>query len=198
MCCKSKLVFNKRNTEEQSATQVDLPAILPDVVTPPLTPARMVTEDVEQRIDESFYSAESSDEDDHRWDESKEENAQMRRAARKKQESLARTYGSHIDHSPLIVESKALLPKAIQKLSPVDRITIRMYIGNLKEKEKQAIELAQIYRHRTEELKQTCLELQSSAHKEREGVRYFWRQQILEGSTRSGRMVREAITKKQK
>ena len=122
----------------------------------------------------------------------------MRRAAREKQSSLAHAYRTHVDSSPAIEESNSLLPKVIKKLSPVDRITIRRYVGDLKDKERQAINLAGLYRTQNAKLKQMCLDLRSNAFKEREGVRYFWRQQILEGSLRSGRMVRAAVMETRK
>lgn len=75
--------------------------------TPPITPHPPLTQ-----AQENFYSAESSDEDDQRWKDYREEHAKMRRAAREKQLSLALAYGTHTDSSPAIVESNSLLPQA--------------------------------------------------------------------------------------
>ena len=58
-------------------------------------------------------------------------------------------YGSHIDPSPSIAErSLALSPQAIEKLPLVDRISILKYVGDLKEKEKDAVDLARMFRSR--------------------------------------------------
>ena len=122
----------------------------------------------------------------------------MREAAREKQLSLALAYGTHINSSPAIEESNCLLPKVINKLSPVDHITIQRYVGDLKDKERQAKNLARLYRTQNAKLKQTCLDLHSNAFREGEGVRYFWRQQTLEGSSWSGRKVRAAVMETRK
>lgn len=156
------------------------------MITPP--PTSPDSSSTDPKEDESFYSAESSDEDDLvRWKDSREAHAKIRKLAHEKQLLLADSYASHTDSSPAILESNVSIPNAIAKLSQIDRTTVRAYINEI---EKAATRVAQIYRSRTDELKQACL---SSAYKEREGVRYFWRQQILEGCTRSGRMVRAAI-----
>ena len=179
--------------------QYQPPVSLADVqvITPPFTSPEhsSMTESrsTTPNQDENFYSAESSDEDDLRWKDLREEHAKMRKSAKEKQLLLARSFGSYTDSSPAILESSASLPNAIAKLSPLSRTTVRAYISDLKERERVAINAARIYRSCTEELKRKCMEVHCSALKEREGVRYFWRQQILEGSTRSGCIVRAAI-----
>ena len=162
--CKRKL-FDKTECLSRcgaTACQAVEPLPVPSGVnTPPITPEPALT----WQAQENFYSAESSDEDDQRWKDYREEHAKMRRAAREKQLSLAFAYGTHIDSSPAIEESNSLLPNAINKLSPVDRITIRRHVGDLKDKERQAINLARLYRTQNAKLKQTCLDLRSNALK---------------------------------
>ena len=96
--------------------------------TPPITTESTIN-------DEYLYSAESSDDDfDFRWADIREENAQIRKATIRKELLLAHTYSLHVDHSPSFIESNAQLPQGIEKLPLVDRITIRRYAGDLKEK----------------------------------------------------------------
>ena len=101
------------------------------VITPPMTPldledsASVMANDVP--VDQSvnlkpIYSAvESSDEDDHRWDDLREENAKMRQLARNKDFRVlhARCYGTYTDASPAIVQSNTSVPAAVAKLSPL-------------------------------------------------------------------------------
>lgn len=181
---------------------VAVPAI-PDIDTPPITPEpEPEPNSPEPSVDdvESMYSAESSDDEfAKRWSDLREENAQIRKAAARKEQLYHACYGSHVDQSPVITESREIFPhQSIKKLPVVDRISILKYVGHLKQKEKDAVGLARMFRSCNEQLQRSYMEYKSAAHKEREGVRYFWRQQVLEGGSRSGRMVRDALNKMRK
>ena len=186
--CKRKLIFPKAkvsNSDDQFVA----------VITPPLTPA----EDVP--VNQSFTlcsEVESSDEDDHCWDDLREEAAQLRQFARNKEILRRQCYGKYIDSTPAILEDSTSIPKAIEKLSPIDRTTVRTYIHNLEQKEQKAVRLAQFFRNRNGLLEHKYLQQSASAHKVREGVRYFWQHQLLEGASRSGLMVKHTILNNQK
>ena len=67
----------------------------------------------------------------------------------------------------------------------------RQKIQSILKKENNALFQARFYRNRCAELKKRIRELEY----EKEGVRYFWRNQILEGQSRAGKMLKLATNK---
>ena len=110
-------------------------------------------------------------------------------------------YGDYIDNEPhfprLDQDPKLDLPSYIE---PMDKISIRSKLLEMYSKAENAKELARNYRDRCGELKAEIikmkaqkLQLQAQALEEKQKVRHFWRNEILEGQSRSGRMVRNAL-----
>lgn len=61
-----------------------------------------------------------------------------------------------------------------------------------------ALRLAQLYRNRIEQLVTEKRDLRHSLEEQVEKTREFWRNHIMEGGTRAGRMVRAALFRKDK
>ena len=199
MSCKKKLSFPSPPKLNSSVFNDHV-----DVITPPITPSIEVVSmhgandhELVEPISDSkgIYSADSSDEDDHRWDDLRDEAAKIRLLSRNKKLLRARCYGGYTDLSPTVDESSVPTPEAVNKLSPIDRTTVSSYIQDLKQREKDAVHLARVTRNYNTHLKQEFLEFRASANKEKEKVRFFWQQQLLEGTTRSGKMVKKALQK---
>lgn len=110
----------------------------------------------------------------------------------------AKKYGSFIDDTdsiPIIASSIELCPTAILNNIPtIKRIPVQKYIRGLQMKEKKAVFMAQTFRDKCEHLKRECIENKLKAQKEKEGVCYFWRNQLHEGCSRSGKLVSMALS----
>ncbi len=87
----------------------------------------------------------------------------------------------------------SLRTEELALLSGIDRVVLNAHIETIRSNEHKAVYKAQFYRNAWSELSQKYLHLKAEAHERCEGVQYFWRNQILEGSTRSGRIVKAAL-----
>lgn len=96
-----------------------------------------------------------------------------------------------MDTEPAFVfnPTKLDIPKNIEG---VDRLLIKSKINNLVYNEKRALQQATLYRDKCTELEQKCRELQT----EKESVRYFWRNKLVEGQSRAARMLKECLIPK--
>ena len=77
-------------------------------------------------------------------------------------------------------------------LSVHDRVEVTYQMKELIHRQKDAEFHAKFFRDRCEQLNQKIRQLET----EKEGVRYFWRNKVLEGNTRAGEILKLAITPK--
>lgn len=98
---------------------------------------------------------------------------------------------------PHIKEPELDLPSYIE---PLDKISISSKVLELHTMVGSAREPACHYRDRCSELKIQVMQakaqnaqIQAQALDEKQKVRFFWRNQVLEGKSRSGRIVRNAL-----
>jgi hypothetical protein len=83
----------------------------------------------------------------------------------------------------------------VSKLPPIEQICVNKFISELKDKEKEAITKAQIYRNRCEDLILSAKRAEQNAMLREYRVREFWRNSVQEGGTRGGRILRESLKK---
>ena len=106
----------------------------------------------------------------------------------------------YVDSEPCIPPSKTFKVEVPNYVSPVDRTYIKSQLTQLKLVEERAKETARYYRDRCANLKTKILHLElekketeaQNAH-EKNQIRFFWRNKILEGQSRSGKMVRHSL-----
>ena len=185
--CKRKLFT------ESPAQQAPIIQDTPPLSSPEEHPPELITEPVYSEID-------TSDEEGYqvRFEEQREEAAVMRQTRANKEILHKRSYGSYTDSSPAVMQDaiSQTAVKAIERLPPIDRVAVKSYIGGIRSNERCAVQTARQFRSHASELKKELLDHKAAAHQEKESVRYFWRQQLLEGCSRSGQMVRKALQKK--
>lgn len=124
----------------------------------------------------------------HDWDILDTEAVQMRALQAKKDEELRNKYAAYVDSSPVFPFSdrQVKIPKAVMG---IDRVLLETEMKTLIYSESKAIEQARLYRNMCDELKQQCKELESK----KEAVRYFWRNKVIEGHSRSATMLRKSL-----
>ena len=127
---------------------------------------------------------------EHRFDSLMKEEEHIRNMKIMKQTALDSKHADFTDTADSFVECKRTLnlPPNIDRL---DRITISSQFDNMRRRENAALRAARLYRDQCTELKQRVRELET----EKEGVRYFWRNQVLEGQQRGGKMIKLSIAK---
>ena len=125
---------------------------------------------------------------DHRFDESDREAACLRSMTAQKQANLDSKYSDYRDVSPCFIEDKRTL-QIPAHLDRLDRITITSQMDDMRRRENTALQSARLYRDRCTELKQHIRKLET----EKEAVRYFWRNKVLEGQSRAGKIVKLSI-----
>ena len=81
----------------------------------------------------------------------------------------------------------------ITDLSTVDSVTVVRRFQQSQNDTFKALKLAQYYRDIAERMKDEKLESEQRMKKEVKTIRNFWRNNIMEGSTRAGRMVKKAL-----
>ena len=120
-----------------------------------------------------------------------EEAVELRRVQALKEAELSRKYSTFVDSEPSFVfnPTTSSIPKTIEG---VDRILIESKINNILYNEKKALEQAALYRDKCTELEQKCRELQT----EKEAVRYFWRNKLLEGQSHAAQMLKKSLMPK--
>ena len=100
---------------------------------------------------------------------------------------LKQKYGDFKDESPSFPtdERKIKLPSSLEG---IDRVDVNAQIQSILEKENKALFQVRFYRNRCAELNKRIRELED----EEEGVRYFWRNQVLEGQSHAGKILKLA------
>lgn len=146
------------------------------------------------------YLYEEESESDHRWDMFEKEEEEMRRCVAENEKQYSEKYEEFIDPEPCFPPCTDVTIELPENLTAVDRTFIRSKILEMKLNEEKAKEVACYYRDRCSELKARILEVQKEqieykvqAIHEKNQIRYFWRNKILEGQSRSGKMVRAAL-----
>lgn len=125
-----------------------------------------------------------------RWDPMLDEAARARQRKREVEEEKEKLYGSFEDPETSFPDGDRKL-KLPASLSGIDRVSVTSQLQDMRSREKDALFTARFYRDRCTELLQHCRELEN----EKEKVRFFWRNKVLEGQSRAGRMVNLAINK---
>ncbi|SMN01767.1 hypothetical protein SPONN_26 [uncultured Candidatus Thioglobus sp.] len=92
-------------------------------------------------------------------------------------------------------EIKTQLP--ISDLSGIDSVCVVDYIQNVEAREAKALRLAKHYRDLAESIRSKSIKKQFAMEEKVELVRSFWRNEIKEGSSRAGLMVRRALQRRQ-
>ena len=112
----------------------------------------------------------------------------FRQMQTRKQAELHEKFGAFVDHSPSFPKDNRNISLP-DSLSGIDRVEINHQLKEMLRKENEALSQARFFRDRCETLEQTVRRLQT----EKEGVRYFWRNKILEGNSRGGQILKLAI-----
>ena len=102
-----------------------------------------------------------------------------------------RKFQSFVDESPCFPDDNPNL-KLPQSLSGIDRVEVTYQMKELIHRQKDAEFHAKFFRDRCEQLNQKIKQLET----EKQGVRYFWRNKVLESNTRAGEILKLAITPK--
>lgn len=140
-------------------------------------------------------------ESDHHWDTFEKEE-EMRAHDKKIEKQMESTYGEYIDAQPCFppsyTVSKIQLPNYLDN---IDKIDIKAKMTELEMSRESAKEIARHYRDRCSELQikvkkleSKNLTIQAQGLREKQQVRHFWRNQILEGQSRSGRILKMALS----
>ena len=143
-------------------------------------------------------------ESDHRWDDIISKEKKLRDAFESREERLEQEYGEYVDPQPCFPPrhevSQIKLPSYIDVH---DRIAITTKLHELESSREQAKEVACYYRDRFYEFKIKIKELESKNFniqveclRQNQKVRHFWRNQVLEEKTRSGRILKMALTER--
>ena len=103
-------------------------------------------------------------------------------------DELTSRYSTFIDTEPASPFNPTKFD-ILNTVEGVDRLLIKSKMSNLVYNERKALEQAVIFRDKCTELEQKCRELQT----EKEAVRYFWRNKLVEGQSRAARMVKECL-----
>lgn len=122
-----------------------------------------------------------------KWDIHMHEAEKFRCIQSHKIKALDHKFGQFKDNSPCFPndERKISLPRS---LTGIDRIEMGATINDILQSENKALFQARFYRNRCTDLEKKIRELED----EREGVRYFWRNQVLEGQSRAGKILKLA------
>lgn len=135
---------------------------------------------------------------EHEWDE---EDLKLLKHQAETEERDKRLYDGYIDMDPCFPRqyqpSDLDLPAYME---PLDRINIHSKFLEMHSKVEGIKEIARNYRDKCKELKIELIrmkaqkvQIEADALEQKQKTRYFWRNQILEGSSRSGRIVRNAL-----
>lgn len=140
---------------------------------------------------------------DHRWEEFEQQEERMRAGSAQKEIKLKEMYGEYVDMQPcipVVANDQLQSIELPDYLTPVDRIFIKSKMVELYQKEEKIKEMARHYRDRCEQLQVETLKLKAEklqliadGSKEKAKVRHFWRNQILEAQSRSGKILHNAL-----
>lgn len=111
-------------------------------------------------------------------------------------------YGEYNDHEPCfpLSDNRHVEIELHTNLCAMDKIALKSKIMEIKSSEERAKELARYYRDRCTDLQTKVVQLNSeklqiklqTTH-EKNQIRYFWRNKIIEGQSRSGRILRNSL-----
>lgn len=115
-----------------------------------------------------------------------------------KEKKMDEMYGDYVDNEPCLPQNND--EPEIQfpdYMNVMDKISIKSKILELASKEERAKEMVRFYRDRCSDLKCKILQIESekmqlklqTAH-EKNQIRHFWRNKVIEGQSRSGRILR--------
>lgn len=143
--------------------------------------------DVEAKSD-SAVSDTSSFPMNSEWIHLENEAIQIRHEQTLKEAELAEKYSTFVDTEPAFPFNPATcdIPNTV---GGVDRLLIKSKMNNLVCKERRALQQAVLFRDKCTELEEKCRALET----EKEAVRYFWRNKLVEGQSRAARMVKECL-----
>ena len=135
---------------------------------------------------------------EHQWDEKDLKLLKHQVENKEKDKSL---YDGYIDMDPCFPRECRTCGLNLPKyMKPLDKISINSKFLELHYKMEGIKEIARNYRDKCKELKIDVArvkaknaQIEADALVQKQKTRYFWRNQILEGSTRSGRIVRNAL-----
>lgn len=124
-----------------------------------------------------------------RFDTLKFQDENSRLLKEEKLAQLQKQYGSFCDASPCFPsdDQKIKLPEC---LMGIERVEIKAKIDELLKKENNALFQARFFRNRCSELEEQVRKLET----EKEGIRFFWRNQVLEGQSRAGKILKLATS----
>ena len=125
---------------------------------------------------------------DHRFDAMMEKAAEERDAKLQKQATLMKKYSHFADNAESFPSDQRTL-EIPTNMDRFDRVSGMAEMQDMLARENTALQSARIYRDRCTDLKKRIRELEE----EKEGVRHFWRNKVLEGNSRGGKMVMMAI-----
>jgi len=142
-------------------------------------------------------------ESDHRWDDIIMKEKEIMEELQSRKEILEKQYGDYTDPQPCFAPktevSKFKLPSYMEVH---DRISVKAFMYDLESVREQAKEVACYYRDRfyeskvkIKELEARNAEIQAEGLRQSQKVRYFWRNQVLEEESRSGRILKMALTR---
>ena len=122
------------------------------------------------------------------WDPLLDEAARERQRKKKDDEEKHEMYGSFEDTEHCFPDDDQQL-KLPSSLTGIDRVEVTSQLQERRKKENDALLAARVYRDKCTHLQQQCRQLKT----EKEAIRYFWRNKLLEGHSRGGRLVSMAI-----
>ena len=122
------------------------------------------------------------------WVHLENEAAAIRHKQDVKKAELSEKHSAFVDTEPAFPfnPTRFDIPNTV---SGLDRLLIKTKMNNLVYNERKALEQAILFRDKCTELEQKCRHLET----EKEAVRYFWRNKLVEGQSRAARMVKECL-----
>jgi len=149
------------------------------------------------------YVEPDSTESDHRWDDIIMKEKKVQEELEREKDILESKYGKYVDPQPCFSpRSEVSQIKLPIYIDVHDRIALKAKMLELESSREQAKEVACYYRDRfyeskikIEELKLRNSETQVECHRQNQKVCYFWRNQVLEENTLSGRIFKMALSK---
>ena len=113
-----------------------------------------------------------------------DEAERFREGQSRKQAVLATKYSAFVDNEHSFPDDARQLAIP-ESLSGIDRVVVTGQLQDMLKKENEALFHARFYRDRCTYLEQRCRQLEN----DKEGIRYFWRNQVLESQSRGGKML---------
>ena len=131
---------------------------------------------------------------DHRFDELFiDEKIAVEREV-KHWEQLKKKHSSYKDPSPCFVGRRiAEPPLSSSTLSAIDKVDLAAYHHKLKQDTEKAHASARTYRDAYELMKQKYHDLEIKSYSEKNAIRVYWRNKIMEGQTRAGDILCRSI-----